>query len=225
MHSLPRVVRPTNNDSKIPLGENIHVKENATVTDGTYIAFIVLMFTGAVLSLFLCNADKVIRSDGSRVILMKNPSWKSELMGLYQTLRSEPYVVLLFPMFWSSNWFYTYQPNAVNAAHFSTRTRALNSFLYWLAQIIAAPIIGPLLDSKRVRRSIRARIALGVLFVLTMVIWGGGYEWQKGYTRASVSKESGFVPTDWTSSGYVGPMFLLIFYGFYDAVWQGIVYW
>jgi hypothetical protein len=49
------------------------------------------------------------------------------------------------------------------------------------------------------------------------VIWGGGYDFQKGYTRDSVSKASGFVPMDWTSNGYVGPMFLYMFYGFYDG--------
>ena len=35
------------------------------------------MFFGAVLALLLVNASDVIRADGSRVILMKHPSWKS----------------------------------------------------------------------------------------------------------------------------------------------------
>jgi hypothetical protein len=30
---------------------------------------------------------------------------------------------------------------------------------------------------------------------------------------------------DWTKPGYVGPMFLYLFYGFYDAAWQTCVYW
>lgn len=187
------------------------------------------MFFGACLALFLCDADKIVRPDGSRVILMKNPSWKTEIVGLWDTIRSEPYIVLLFPMFWSSNWFYTYQQNGINAAHFDTRTKALNGFLYWFAQIIAAALIGPLLDVEKIRRSIRARIGLFVIFALTMAVWGGGYAWQKGYTRADVSAKaiaSGkFVPTDWTTPGYVGPMFLYFFYGMYDAIWQGFVYW
>lgn len=187
------------------------------------------MFSGACLALFICDADKIVRPDGSRVILMKNPSWKSELVGLWQTIRAEPFIVLLFPMFWSSNWFYTYQQNAINAAHFTTRTKALNGFLYWFAQIVAAALIGPLLDIERFRRTVRARIGLIVLFVVTMVIWGSGYAWQKQYTRADVSaaaiKAGTFTPTDWTTPGYAGPMFLYFFYGMYDAVWQGFVYW
>lgn len=184
------------------------------------------MVFGACLALLICDSDKIVRSDGSRVIMMKNPSWKTEIIGLWQTLASEPWIVLLFPMFWSSNWFYTYQQNAINAAYFNVRTRALNNFLYWFAQIVAAVIIGPLLDVERVRRSVRAKIAFGVLVTLTMVIWGGGYAWQKGYARKDVQPENkDFEAWDWTHSGYVGPMFLYFFYGFYDAVWQGVVYW
>ncbi|EED19055.1 DUF895 domain membrane protein [Talaromyces stipitatus ATCC 10500] len=211
--------------SLIPLGQNIHVKTASTVSDGTYIGFIVLMVAGACLALFLVDADKIIRSDGTKVILMKNPSWMSEIKGLYDCILAEPYILLLFPMMWSSNWFYTYQENAINAAYFDTRTRALNGFLYWFAQICAASVVGPLLDNKKIRRTIRARVMFVVLVVVTAAIYGGGWAWQKKYTRADVSKDSGFVPWDWTTPGYVGPMFLYFFYGCYDAIWQGCMYW
>jgi len=126
----------------------------------------------------------------------------------------------------SDNWFYTYQQNAVNAAIFDTRTRALNSFLYYFAQIVGAIIIGPLLDLPKVRRVVRARGALACLFALTLVIYGGGYAWQKGYTRESVDpKTTGYVPLDWSNSRSSGPMALYFFYGFYDAAWQGCIYW
>lgn len=212
---------------QIPLGENINVKTNATVTDGTYIGFIVLMFCGAVLALLLCNANDIVRKDGSRVILKKNPSWQSELLGLWETLRFEPLVVLLFPMFFSSNWFYVYQQNGVNSARFTTRTKALNSLLYYLAQILAAWITGVLVDVQGVRRSVRAKVTWIVLVVFTFALWGGGYAYQKDYTRESVNPELNpdYEPTDWTTPGYVGPMFLYIFYGFYDAVWQACIYW
>lgn len=200
------------------------MRTNTTVSDGTYIGFIVLMFCGAVLALFICDANKIVRPDGSRVILKLSPSWRTEFVGLWTTVRDNPHIVLLFPMFWSSNWFYTYQQNAINAAHFSTRTKALNGFLYWFAQIVAAVIMGPVLDLERFRRSVRAKAAFIFLFIMTMVIWGGGYAWQKQYTRETVTHPD-FVPTDWTTPGYVGPMFLYFFYGMYDAFWQGIVYW
>ncbi|KAH7478645.1 UNC93-like protein [Fusarium oxysporum f. sp. matthiolae] len=170
------------------------------------------------------NMGAVIGSlDGSYVILMKNPTWQSEFYGLYETIRYEPFVIFLFPMFFSSNWFYVYQQNVVNGAYFSTRTKALNSLLYWLAQIAAAAIWGYLLDLEYIRRSVRAKIALVVLFVMTFVVWGGGYVHQRTYTR-EMSKAEDF-DTDWRDDGYAGPMFLYIFYGFYDAAWQATVYW
>lgn len=198
----------------------VHTKENVTVSDGTYIGFIVLMFVGAIVALFVCDGKRVIRSDGSKVILKEHPSWKSEILSLWTTIKIEPSIVLLFPMFWSSNWFYPYQHNSVNGAHFSTRTKALNGVLFHIAHIIAATCAGQLLDIKRVRRSIRARVALIVLFSLTMIVYGGGYEFQKTYTRESDNNNM-----DWTTPGYVGPMFLYFFYGVFDAFWQGTLYW
>ncbi|KAJ5128241.1 hypothetical protein N7448_001959 [Penicillium atrosanguineum] len=213
--------------SLIPLGQNINIKTNATVSDGTYIGFIVLMALGAFLAMFLCNAGDIVREDGSRVILMKNPSWQSELIGLWETLRFEPFVILLFPMFFVSNWFYVYQQNAMNGAYFDTRTKSLNSLLYWLAQIVAAAIWGFFLDVQGVSRSFRAKVTWGVLFVLTFAIWGGGYAFEKRYTRETVNIKLNpeWKAFDWSDSGYVGPMFLYIFYGFYDAAWQASIYW
>jgi len=217
----------------VPLGQNIHVKSDSTVTDGTYIGFIVLTLCGALLAWTLCDAKKVVRSDGSRVILMKNPTWKTEILGLYETLLSDPWIVGLWPMFFASNWFYTYQFNDFNLAQFNTRTRSLNNVLYWFFQIVGAAIMSFILDMPGVKRTTRAKIVWGTLFVLTMAIWGGGYKFQTGYTRAEVAAGSDtpndpsddYVKMDWTSSGYIGPMFLYIFYGVYDAAWQTSIYW
>jgi len=194
------------------------------VSDGTYVGFIVLTFLGACLAWCLVDARSVLRADGSRVIVMKNPTWKTEIIGLYETFLTDPYIILLFPMFFSANWFYTYQFNGVNLARFNTRTRALNNVLYWSSQIVGAFVFGYALDVASLRRTLRAKGAWAVLFVITMIIWGGGYDFQKGYTRAEVTADS-YVKMDWTSHGYVGPMFLYIFYGVYDAAWQTCVYW
>lgn len=201
----------------------------------------VLTFLGACLALTLVDARSVVRSDKSHVILMKHPSWRSEILGLWEVLQTDIWIVFLFPMFLASNWFYTYQFNGFNSAKFNIRTRALNNTLYWTSQIIGAFLFGYALDAKSIRRTMRAKIAWAVLFTITMVIWGGGYAWQKTYTRAETSSKT-YIKEDWTTSGYVGPMFLYMFYGFYDgtstyyafvrgsadsgvAAWQTCVYW
>lgn len=214
--------------SLVPLGQNINATGSTAVSDGTYIGLLVLMILGAILALALCNADRVRRTDGSKVILMKNPSWKTEFIGLFETITQSPWVVLLFPMFFASNIFYTYQGNDFNAAHFNTRTRALNNTLYWTSQIIGAVVFGYALDFGKVRRSIRAKASFVALFVLTFAIWGGGYAWQKQQvTREVVENDKDYRRYDWTDGGekYIGPMFLYMFYGFYDAAWQTCIYW
>lgn len=214
--------------SLIALGQNLNQYEG-TVTDGTYAAFIVLMFAGAVLALCLCDAGRVQREDGSHVILMKNPTWKSEFIGLYETIVAEPWICLLFPMFWTSNIFYTYQFNAFNGAQFNVRTRALNNVLYWISQILGALVFGYALDFGTFRRTVRAKVSFVVLFVLTMVVWGGGYAWQRKQVPREIieAEDSTYVKADWTSGGelYIGPMFLYMFYGFFDAAWQTCIYW
>ncbi|KAJ8113588.1 hypothetical protein OPT61_g4314 [Boeremia exigua] len=194
--------------------------KDAAISDATYIVFLILTFLGACLSWTLTDAKHVIRRDGSRIILMKQPTWQSEFYGLWETFRSDPYITLLFPMFFASNWFYTYQFNDVNLPRFNIRTRALNGTLYWLAQILGAAVFGFALDFQNVRRTTRAKFAWLVMFMLTFGVWGGGYVFQKQYTR-----NDGKDLYDWTSPGYVGPMFLYIAYGFFDAAWQTCVYW
>jgi MFS family permease len=209
----------------IPLGQNLHREEAKKAADSTYIAFIILMACGFVLAAFLCNPHHVRRSDGSRVIMMKNPTWKTEILGMLSCFKTDWYIVLLFPMFFASNWFYTYHFQDVNLPKFNLRTRSLNNVLYYSFQIIGAWIFGIFLDWTRFTRSQRARIVMVVLFVLTFVIWGGGYDFQKDYTRGSTLNDPDFVAKDFTDSGYVGPMFLYCFYGLYDSVWQTTTYW
>lgn len=187
----------------------------------------ILTLIGAGLALTLVNAKDVIRKDGSRVIMMKNPTWASELKGLVDVFITDPYIVMLFPMFFASNFFYGYQFNAINGRRFNTRTSSLNNVLYWTAQMVGASIFGYALDLKQFRRTTRARVSWIVILSFTMAVWGGGYAFQKTYTREQFDPLKVAKPPvyDWKSNGYIGAMFLYIFYGVYDAAFQTCVYW
>ena len=205
----------------IPLANNLENKGSA-VKDGTYIAFLVLMATGSIIAIFMLPMSKVWRSDGSKVQGEKYPNWLEELKKLFQLAIKKPEIFLLFPMFWSLNWFYTYQFNEYNAARFNIRTRSLNSLLYWLAQMIGSLFIGTILDLSYFRRSLRAKIGWAIVFVLGMAIWGGGLKFQQGYTR-ELAKD--MTTIDFKDGAYIGPMFLYIFYGMYDAIYQSYILW
>ena len=81
-------------------------------------------------------------------------------------------------MFWASNWFYTYQFNVVNAAYSSVRARALNSILYWLAQMVGSGIFGYSRHYQGLSRVLKAKVAWLALLLLTLGVWGccGGDE-------------------------------------------------
>lgn len=155
---------------------------------------------------------------------MKYPSWKSELLGLWETFQTDPYIIALFPMFFASNWFYSYHFGEINGVYFTTRTRALNGVIYYIMQIIGAYVFGFALDIKGVRRTTRAKGAWISLFALIMIVWGCGYKFQTTYTRESVNDLNN-PKKDWSDPGYAGPFVLYMFYGFSDAAWQTCVYW
>ncbi|OAA53491.1 Glycoside hydrolase, superfamily [Niveomyces insectorum RCEF 264] len=208
----------------IPLGQNLNGSDASSVGDGTYIAITVLMFCGSLMGLTLVGTSRVIREDGSRVIMMKHPSWQSEFAGLYQVLKTDYFIVLLFPMFFSSNWFYTYQFNDYNLARFDVPTRALNNVVYWAMQILGSFLFGFALDWERFSRPLRARVSWAVLLLLTLAIWGGALKHQLGYTRADV-RPTADARMHWTDPGYGSLFVLYIAWGFYDAAVQTSVYW
>lgn len=87
-------------------------------------------------------------------------------------------------MFFASNYFYAYQ-GAVNAAKFDGPTRALNATLEGAGAIVGALLIGYLvLDGKRLRRRTRGFLGLGVVAVITIIVWACALGWQVTFDRA-----------------------------------------
>lgn len=205
--------------SAIPLGQNFYNTTN-TVTNGTYVAFMVLMFAGFVLSFFLLPADKVRRADGSHIENVTHPGVMDDIKGLYRTMITDPWILALFPLFFSSNWFYTYQFNDYNAQLFTLRARSLNSMMYWLMQIFGALLFGYGLDWTRFSRKTRAYAGWVAAMILTCAIWGGGVAAVIGADR-----NVPVVRLDIYSGGYFVHLFLYMWYGFLDASYQIFIYW
>ena len=71
----------------------------------------------------MVDPQKIIRTDGTKVTTPRQPSWKTEIYGLWIAVRDDPLILLLFPMFFASNWFFTWRK----------QTRILVSTLNWLS--------------------------------------------------------------------------------------------
>ncbi|KAJ7108668.1 major facilitator superfamily domain-containing protein [Mycena epipterygia] len=210
--------------SAVAFGTNIHTTAGS-VQNGTYIVFLVLRLIGALIPIIMVDPKNVIRTDGTQLPSVRNAPWKVELLGLYITLKTDPMIILLFPMFFASNWFYTWQFKEYNGALFNIRTRSLNSMLYWSAEIVGSLVMAGILDKKNVRRRVRAFTGWGIAFIMVFVVHIWGYEYQKDYSRESLSIIDPADRIDFSEKEYVGKVFLYIFFGIFDAMWQITVYW
>ncbi|KAF9157434.1 hypothetical protein DFQ26_008734, partial [Actinomortierella ambigua] len=105
--------------------------------DPTYIVFISIMMCGSLIALSLVSPHNVTHDDGEHIKIQPYPSWKTELTSVLK-LFLDWRMLVLTPMFLSSNWFYSYQHSTVNGGYFNKRTAALNGALYWGSQIIGS---------------------------------------------------------------------------------------
>ncbi|KAF8224043.1 MFS general substrate transporter [Tricholoma matsutake] len=208
--------------ASVTFGQNFHSTANA-VGNSTYIAFLCLTCIGVSLPMLMADPSSMIRTDGTRVTTPRHPSWKAEILGLYYALRKDPMIMLLFPMFFASNWFYTWQFNDYNGTLFNIRARALNNLVYWIAQIFGSLAMGFLLDQRNLGRRVRAFAGWGFLFIFVFFVHIWAYFYQKTYTRASVPPAAQRM--DIFDHGYTGKIFLYVFCGFLDAMWQTTSYW
>ncbi|KAF9459956.1 major facilitator superfamily domain-containing protein [Collybia nuda] len=212
--------------SFISFALNFHSK-SGTVTDGTYGAFMAIMFLGWILCVFVSPPHKVIRSDGtfagpppSGASSSITASIKREYQNFVTALTNWK-ILLLIPAFFCANFFYSYQQNTVNGATFTLRTRSINGAMYWIAQMVGGLVIGFLLDLKWLSRPKRAILGYVFVFVTGFVIWGGGLAFQRW--ENNIGKKQWLDFSD--SRTFIGPFWLYFFYGAFDAFWQSYCYW
>ncbi|KAF9106562.1 hypothetical protein BGX29_009089 [Mortierella sp. GBA35] len=192
----------------IPLVLQWNDPEAGGASTGAYATYMVLMTIGAFLSLLLLPTSKVFRRDGSNVVRVRYSSPTSELFSVFK-LFLDWRMLCLIPMFFTSNWVYTYQFNAVNA--FNLRE--------W-------------------SRPKRARYGLILLTILLAGTWTGGFLFQRTFgprNNNAVLDEKGQLvknPADFrridlvqNTGDFIGPFFLYLAYGVTDSMYQGFSYW
>ncbi|ORX54924.1 MFS general substrate transporter [Hesseltinella vesiculosa] len=212
----------------ISFGINFNTTETS-VTDSTYIAFLILMIVGTCISLIVIPREKMIRSDGSHVALAKekNISLKQLMVDVLDGLKlaaRTPKMLALIPMFYSSNFFYSYQFDNVNAALFNVRTRGLNNALYWAAQMLGSLLLSLLLDNKRIGRRKRTLIAVVSVFILFNIVWIGGLISQLQYGIYNAKLPADQLMDITSGPHYGGELVLYIFFGLMDSAWQTLIY-
>lgn len=200
---------------------NYKTVKKGNLDDAFYIALMSLMALGTFVGLTLSPPSKIVRNNGERIRIQPFPTWTGEVIATLK-LFFDWRMVVLIPMFLSSNWFYAYQFTTFQS-WFSVRTQSLNNILYWGAQIAGSYGFGRLLDYQGVSRRTRGIWGLITVSVFFAVVWTGGIFFQKTYTIDTPTTE---LNHDFKESGvYIGPLILYIFYGLGDAAWQTYCYW
>ncbi|KAI9052020.1 hypothetical protein LZ554_004274 [Drepanopeziza brunnea f. sp. 'monogermtubi'] len=207
--------------SLISLFQNLHSPANE-VNDGTFIAFIALAFSGSLIALtVLRKPENVLREDGTYVSLPDTSSWKEEMHESFKALNSDWYILLLFPMFFASNFFYPYQFNTFNLPNFDIRTRSLNNVVYWLAEIASGYLTGWLLELRWMRKSTRARLTLCILAVQTCGVWIAAYIWDMKVAGSGTA----VLKMDYHAQLYPVSAILYAAFGFLAAAYNTYLMW
>lgn len=208
--------------SLVSFALNYH-STSGTVSDSTYIAILVVMIFGWMLGFFICSPSRIRLVQLHRAVETEKHTIRGTFEIAIRTM-CKWRVICMFPLFFSANVFYSYQQNDVNGLTFNIRTRSLNGALYWMSQMLGGLLIGLLLDIPWLDRPGRARLGWAFVFVTGMITWGGGYQFQKWQNdrfakglKQDIDYLDGKIAT--------GPIFLYLFYGMYDALWQGFAYW
>ncbi|KAF9920203.1 hypothetical protein BGZ65_011465 [Modicella reniformis] len=206
--------------SVIAFAINYNVTEQKSLGDPTYGVFIALMGVGTFIALSLASPYKVEHSNGDRILIQDFPTWNGEIKAIFKLFLDWRMVVLI-PMFLSSNWFYSYQFSTVNGFYFSIRTQSLNNILYWASQIAGSYSFARVLDFQGATRRTRALWGMAIITFTFVATWIGGIFFQRTYTIQDAKPNHDFRE----GASYVGPLFLYMFYGLNDAAWQTYIYW
>jgi MFS family permease len=189
-------------------------KDRGAVGYQTYLVFIALQCLSVPVALLLSPPEKVQRSDGTKVVVRAEKSFKAEFVALWKT-SCQRKVLLLLPIFWTA-YFNQYAGN-FQSIYFGVRARALIGFVSNFGTLLSSQIISMWLDYKRY--TVKQRITGGFWYcvVIHVIAWVYGWVIQEKYTRSN--------PTfDWTSSGFTEGFFVLLLWDFARQALQNWLY-
>ncbi|KAF9088291.1 hypothetical protein BGX23_007508 [Mortierella sp. AD031] len=167
--------------SFIGLGLNYNASVG-NLGDPIYIAFMVLMAFGTLVALSLATPASIVRDNGDKIKIQAFPTWTGEVVATLKLFLDWRMVVLI-PMFLSSNWFYSYQFSTVNGPYFTPRTNSFNNIFYWGSQIFGSWTFARFLDYQGLNRRTRGVWGLAIISIMFIITWTGGIFFQKTYTE------------------------------------------
>ncbi|CDK27994.1 unnamed protein product [Kuraishia capsulata CBS 1993] len=208
----------------ITLAMNISGSTSGSVSLNTYVALLSIQCLGLPISFLLSPPEKLLRTDGKRLISNKTgATWKDEFR-LFGKIFMKKEVLAMAPFYMSIVWYGTYQSNYVTH-HFSVRARALNSLLTALIGAFTDVLSGIILDMSYFKRSTRVKggwvvtvVFMTAYFIYSFILqkqfddnpetgidWSGNPRFNKAFIPVQIFKigpELGFTWAYWVIGAY-----------------------
>jgi predicted MFS family arabinose efflux permease len=203
----------------------VGIQANSTlpnVSTAVYLVFMIIMLTAILTSWLILPPHLVVRKDGTIVQVETLPSPREEFHAFVQQLHDWR-LIALFPMFFSSNYFYAYQ-GALTQFLFTGRARALASLLTGVGSILGSLLFGFVTDQVSTSRRSRALTGWCLVLGLNCFAWSCGLALQVQFTRQSTTLQGHPLPWDWTHAPSYAPLLLLCAYYLAESAYQGLAY-
>ncbi|KAL3419878.1 DUF895 domain membrane protein [Phlyctema vagabunda] len=215
----------------LALNHSAAQKKKGKVGYETYLVFIALQCLSIPIALLLTPPEKVQRSDGSKVIVRAEKSFKAEFKALWRLTYNK--ILLLLPVFWAA-YFNQYSGN-FQTYYFGVRARALIGFVGNFFTLLSSTIMSVLLDYKKLpvikrirygsveirERSSEVVITIPSRFFYVVAVhilaWVYGWVIQEKYTANPPSY-------DWEDSGFIEGFFVIILWSFAQQSLQNWLY-
>ncbi|KAK8017849.1 MFS general substrate transporter [Apiospora rasikravindrae] len=155
----------------INLSKNHEKGANGGITPDTYVAFIIIQCLALPFAFLLSPLEKVVRSDGTRILVSEKLRTRDEFKLIKFTMSSR--LILLSALWAMWSFFYSGTWSTYLGTYFTTRSRALSSLISPFFCIVGCFGLGFILDLKGVSQRRRAQIGLFTVVILN----AGVYIW------------------------------------------------
>lgn len=182
------------------LNNDASAKRKGKVNANTYLIFIALQCVAAPIALLLTKPEKVQRSDGSKVVVDAEKSFKYEFLSLWKLCKRRD-ILLLLPIFWAA-YFNQYSGN-FQTYYFGVRARALIGFVSNFSTLLSSQVMSMFLDWTRFPVKRRVEIAFWYIVACHVTAWIYAWVIQEKYTANPPA-------LDWADSGFAEGFFVLV---------------
>ncbi|KAF1842428.1 MFS general substrate transporter [Cucurbitaria berberidis CBS 394.84] len=157
------------------VGGAINLSKNYTkgleggVTPDTYIAFLIIECLAVPFAFLISPLERVVRSDGTRILVSEKLSTKTEFKLIKVTMTSKLIVLSAMWALWS--FFYSGTWSTYLGIYFTVRARALSSLVSPFFCIVGCFGLGFILDIKSLSQRRRAQIGLFVIVITNLAVY------------------------------------------------------